>query len=155
MLGQRPSGIEHKMGSTSSFHTTLTLQSMCGWCLLRKTSCQLATTAPYPWYCIMMEILVNVGKIICKHLTTWIRHLRVAKPFPHLIKQFFIKACPQLKKSPQVEVKDEVCTALSLHCIISIHKKKQGLNASRPNKKVNPKLQNWRQVKRSIKAQDY
>ena len=59
-------------------------------------------------YCIMMEISINVGKIICEHLTTWIKHPCRAKSFPCLIKQLCIKACSELEKSPQVQVNNGV-----------------------------------------------
>ena len=61
-------------------------------------------------YCIMMEILVNVGEIICEHLTAWVKYPREEKPFPRRIEQLCIKACPELEKSSQVQVSNGVCT---------------------------------------------
>ncbi|KAA0049611.1 hypothetical protein E5676_scaffold94G00910 [Cucumis melo var. makuwa] len=47
---------------------------------IKKNIIQLATTAPYPWimflYCIMIEIPVTIGEIICKHLVAWVKHPR-------------------------------------------------------------------------------
>ncbi|KAA0042406.1 hypothetical protein E5676_scaffold602G001850 [Cucumis melo var. makuwa] len=56
-------------------------------------------------YCIMEELLVNMGEIICEHDLAWVKHPRGATPFPHLIEKLCLKACLTLEKLPQVEVK--------------------------------------------------
>lgn len=37
--------------------------------------------------CIMIEIPVNICKIICEHLTTWVKYPWGAKLFPHFIEK--------------------------------------------------------------------
>ncbi|KAA0035146.1 hypothetical protein E6C27_scaffold57G002350 [Cucumis melo var. makuwa] len=57
------------------------------------------------------------------------------KPFLRLIEQLCIKACPELEKSPQVEVSDGVCTKPTLHRIIAIHKNKAKLKCLKTKQK--------------------
>ncbi|KAA0039027.1 protein MNN4-like [Cucumis melo var. makuwa] len=78
-------------------------------------------------YCIMMEILVNVGEIICEHVTAWVKHPHGSKFFPCLIEQLCIKACLELEKSLQVQESDGVCSRPTLHRVITIHKNKAKL----------------------------
>ncbi|KAA0032726.1 drebrin-like [Cucumis melo var. makuwa] len=78
-------------------------------------------------YCIMEELPVNVGEIICEHIFAWVKHPQGSRPFPHLIEKLCLKACPSLEKLPQVEVKDRVYTASTLYCFIAIHKNKSRL----------------------------
>ncbi|KAA0060863.1 hypothetical protein E6C27_scaffold137G001110 [Cucumis melo var. makuwa] len=56
-------------------------------------------------YCIIEEILVNIGKIISEHIVAWVKHPSGARPFPHLIENLCLKACLTLDKLPQNKVK--------------------------------------------------
>ena len=120
-----------------------------GLCSLRRISCQLAMTIQFQWArscflcCIMMEIRVNVGKFICEHLTIWVRHPRGAKSFLLLIEQLCIKACPELEKSPQVEVSGGVCTKPTLLRIIAIYKNKTKLKCLKTKQEGQKEAKMW------------
>ncbi|KAE8646247.1 hypothetical protein Csa_016123, partial [Cucumis sativus] len=66
-------------------------------------------------YCIMKVIPVDVDEIICEHIEAWLHHQREANPFSHLIERLYLKACPELKKFPQVACsRDGMCNAVNL-----------------------------------------
>ncbi|TYK07557.1 hypothetical protein E5676_scaffold544G00280 [Cucumis melo var. makuwa] len=59
-------------------------------------------------YCIMEEILENVGQIIYEDIITWVKHPRGARPFPHLIEKLCLKACSTLEKLLKIAVKYDI-----------------------------------------------
>ncbi|KAA0064201.1 hypothetical protein E6C27_scaffold548G001430 [Cucumis melo var. makuwa] len=75
-------------------------------------------------YCIMEHLLVNIGKIISKHIIAWVKHPHEARHFMHLIERLCLKACLSLEQLPYVEVKDGVWNTTTLHRIIFVHKNK-------------------------------
>lgn len=67
---------------------------------------------------------MNIRWIISEHIIAWVKHRHSAGPFAHLIEKFCLKARLTLYEFPQVEVKDVVWSAATLHRIIVIHKNK-------------------------------
>ncbi|TYK00908.1 hypothetical protein E5676_scaffold602G00710 [Cucumis melo var. makuwa] len=85
-------------------------------------------------YCIMEELQVNLGEIICEHILECVKHPYGARSFPHLIEKLCLKTCLALEKLPQVEVKDGMCTTITLPRIIAIHKNKARLKRLKTKK---------------------
>lgn len=79
---------------------------------------------PMPLYCIIQEIPINVGKIICKHIHSWVKHPCDTRPFPHLIKELCLQLDLALKKYPRTAIEDEIWTMVDLNHMINLFNKK-------------------------------